>query len=637
MSKLVRTYIAFMLMFSAGITTSVLASAEAVPDIDNVIQVEAYVDGLVVSQLKRNHIASGVVTLMKGGNVIFSKGYGYQDVHRQVAVDPLSTIFRIGSISKLFTWVSVMQQVEKGNLDLDANVNQYLSTFQIPDTWPGQPVTLRHIMSHTAGFEDGGLGYLLEKNPEDIVPLAQSVARYMPKRVTPPGLQTAYSNWATALAGLIVSNVSGMDFNDYVRQHIFDVLGMDSATFVEPLPPRLSERMAKSYGWKAGQFIEEDFEIIANLGPSGSASASSSDMIKFGKALLGGGEIINSEGFKVTILERSTTELMLSHLHSHDSRIHGMAYGFAELPYVNGGIVGHDGATNVFFSHFGISLQEDLMLFTSFSGPGAKHIHSIFKESFYNYFFPQSIDSIESFKAFTSPINHYEGTYQPWRANFTKVEKIVGALQSVRINAMPDNTLLVNNVRYIPVDKNLFREDDGFRRIAFQENDAGEITGYTYDGAAGKQMYKAPFHQTLSFIILIIVPAFIVFAHIVLRRLFQGQQIAELSGNEKLVFYSSLFIALFNILFLLLFSLSFAGASNRELMAEFPWLLKLALIFPILAFLATIHHVYQTIALWRKRQGSVVKVLKLSLISVCGVAMTWLYWNWNLLGFHYLS
>ena len=106
-------------------------------------------------------------------------------------------------------------------------MNTYLETFQIKDTFE-EPITLRHILTHTPGFEDGGLGYLIIDDPDRVIPLRDAMERYQPARVNPPGAQTAYSNYATALAGLIVSNVSGVPFNDYIRLNIFEPLGMAS-------------------------------------------------------------------------------------------------------------------------------------------------------------------------------------------------------------------------------------------------------------------------------------------------------------------------------------------------------------------------------------------------------------------------
>jgi CubicO group peptidase (beta-lactamase class C family) len=187
-------------------------------DVTNPNVVEAFVDGVVNNSMKSARSASGVVAVMKDGKMIFAKGYGFVDIANRIPVDPETTLFRPGSISKLFTWVAVMQQVEQGKLDLDTDINQYLQSFNVEDSWPGQPVTLRHIMTHTAGFEDGFLGYLIIDEATRIMPLEQSLAKYQPRRVNAPGQHTAYSNWATALAGLIVSDISGLSFDDYVPQ-----------------------------------------------------------------------------------------------------------------------------------------------------------------------------------------------------------------------------------------------------------------------------------------------------------------------------------------------------------------------------------------------------------------------------------
>ncbi|HKX55730.1 MAG TPA: serine hydrolase domain-containing protein, partial [Xanthomonadales bacterium] len=174
-------------------TTSVASTL----DVTDPAVVEAFVDGVVKPTMKENHSPSGVVMVMKDGQVVFAKGYGYIDVEQRIPVDPVTSLFRPGSISKLFTWVSVMQLVEQGKLDLDADVNQYLETFKIEDTFPGQPITLRHIMTHTPGFEDGGLGYLITNDESRIMPLAESLAKYQPDRINPPGTHTSYSNYGT--------------------------------------------------------------------------------------------------------------------------------------------------------------------------------------------------------------------------------------------------------------------------------------------------------------------------------------------------------------------------------------------------------------------------------------------------------
>ncbi len=123
---------------------------------------EAFLDGVLAAEMRSHSIASATVSVVKDGELFFAKGYGYADRESRRPVDPERTLFRPGSISKLFTWTAVMQLVEQGKIDLDADVNEYLTDFRIPDTFP-EPITMEHLMTHTPGFEDGGLGYLLIK------------------------------------------------------------------------------------------------------------------------------------------------------------------------------------------------------------------------------------------------------------------------------------------------------------------------------------------------------------------------------------------------------------------------------------------------------------------------------------------
>ena len=114
--------------------------------------VGAFLDGIMPQQLARENIAGAVISIVKDGKVVFAKGYGYSDVEKKTPVTPDATLFRPGSISKLFTWTSVMQLVEQGKLDLDRDINDYLD-FKIPATYP-KPITLRNVMTHTPGFEE---------------------------------------------------------------------------------------------------------------------------------------------------------------------------------------------------------------------------------------------------------------------------------------------------------------------------------------------------------------------------------------------------------------------------------------------------------------------------------------------------
>src|SRR4029077_14136399 len=175
---------------------------------------ETFLDALIPSQLQNRNIAGAVVSVVKDGQVLFQKGYGYADVEEKKPVLPDQTVFRSGSISKLFTATAVMQLVEQGKADLDRDVNDYLD-FPIPKTY-AEPVTLRQLLTHTGGFEET-LKNLFVAHESDIKPLRSYLMNEMPARVSPPGKIPSYSNYGFTLAGYIVERVSGEKFERYIE------------------------------------------------------------------------------------------------------------------------------------------------------------------------------------------------------------------------------------------------------------------------------------------------------------------------------------------------------------------------------------------------------------------------------------
>src|SRR5215218_6009276 len=186
-------------------------------------EMEAFLDEELGREMEKYHIAGAAVSVVKDGELFFAKGYGHADLENKIPVDPEQTIFHVGSVGKLFTWTAVMQLVEEGKLDLDEDVNTYLD-FRIPDTYP-QPITLRHLMTHTSGFEERWLDSVVS-DTSDLVPAREWLVTYMPARVRPPGDVAGYSNYNAMLAGYIVARVSGEPYDEYIQEHILNPQGM---------------------------------------------------------------------------------------------------------------------------------------------------------------------------------------------------------------------------------------------------------------------------------------------------------------------------------------------------------------------------------------------------------------------------
>nr|MCU0369342.1 beta-lactamase family protein [Cyclobacteriaceae bacterium] len=280
------------------------------------IELEAFMDGLITAHMKEKKAAGATLSIVHLGKVVLKKGYGFADVQTQKPVNPDTTLFRIGSISKMFVWVSVMQLVAEGKLDLNKDVNTYLKDFQIPADYD-QPITLKHLMTHTPGFEDHVIN-LFARDSSSLKPLSEILKSELPARVRAPYTQSSYSNHGTGIAAHIVENVSGMSFYEYVQQKILSPLQMNFATFSQPLPSQLNEYVSSGYREVNNVLQKQKFEYVP-LYPVGAASASAESMTHFMLALLQNG---NYNGHQ--LLDSVTLEFMKSAAHQHHARVNPM-------------------------------------------------------------------------------------------------------------------------------------------------------------------------------------------------------------------------------------------------------------------------------------------------------------------------
>ncbi len=335
--------------------------------------------------IERGDVAGAVVAVVKNGELIFAKGYGFADVEKHKPVDPERTMFRPGSISKLFTWTAVMQLVEQGKLDLDHDVNEYLD-FKIPPRSDG-PITLRDIMTHTPGFEEQ-IKALIVSDPKLLVPLKVYAEQKTPVRIFKAGSTPAYSNYATALAGYIVERVSGQPFDDYIDAHLFKPLEMTHATFRQPLPAAFAADM--SNGYALGSQPPKPYEIVV-AAPAGSLAASGVDMAHFMIAHLEGGEYHGAR-----ILGAETLKMMHETPRDMIPPLNRMMLGFYEQNYNGHRIISHGGDTVYMHSYLHLLLDDHVGLFVSLNSQGregaAGAIRGALFDNFLDRYFPGTPD-----------------------------------------------------------------------------------------------------------------------------------------------------------------------------------------------------------------------------------------------------
>ncbi|MGB8797761.1 MAG: serine hydrolase domain-containing protein, partial [Candidatus Aquilonibacter sp.] len=292
---------------------------------------DTFYAGLMPYALHRADIPGAVLVVVKDGKILFAKGYGYADIKTKRPVDPATTIFRPGSVSKLFTWTAVMQLVQAGKIDLDADVNKYID-FTIPP-YDGKPVTMRNLMTHSAGFEETVRDLLVDTKAQ-VLPIDVYLKRRLPTRIFPPGEIIAYSNYGATLAGYIVQRVSGEKFEDYIAKHVFTPLGMLHSSFVQPLPPNLAPLMATGY-LNASEGKTKPFEYV-DTAPAGSSSSTGIDMAHFMLAYLDGGTY---NGYQM--LEPATIKEMWTPQVAPEKGLPSFDLGFYQDDFNGLPIIGH--------------------------------------------------------------------------------------------------------------------------------------------------------------------------------------------------------------------------------------------------------------------------------------------------------
>ena len=438
---------------------------------------ETFLDALIPSQLQTRNIAGAVISVVKDGQVLFQKGYGYADFESKKPVIADQTLFRPGSISKLFTATAVMQLVEQGKLDLDRDVNEYVD-FVIPKTYP-EPVTLRRLLTHTAGFEET-LKNLFVAHESDMKPLRTYLVNQMPARVYPPGKIPSYSNYGFTLAGYIVERVSGEKFERYVDNHILKPLKMNNSTFDQPLPAQIASQMSK--GYLNATKAPRDFEFV-EAAPAGALSTTAADMTRFMLAFLQDGSV---DG--VSILKPETVRQMQTRQLELHSMICGLGLTFMEYWLNPVRVIGHGGDTVYFHSDMVLVPEAHVGYFISYNSFG-KNIgggRGEVQRAFMNRYFPKQGEAKSEVDPNTAKNDGLavSGVYDGTRRSETTFLRLVALMDQFSVKTDKDGVLTVEEnknqrgelKKWKEIAPLVYNEVDGSERIAFRRDPSGKVT-----------------------------------------------------------------------------------------------------------------------------------------------------------------
>jgi len=536
-----------------------------------------------------------------------------------------------------------MQLVEQGKLSLDADINQYLDTFQIPATFP-EPITLRHLMTHTAGFEDIAYnGSIFAPDAESILPLGEFVANKMPARVRAPGKMVAYSNYGASLAGYIVQVVSGMPFEQYVAQNILEPLEMSRSTFEQPLPSNLAGDMALGYTGTVTDLLSPNarlkpmgFEFL-NAFPGGGLSATATDMAHFMIAHLQNGRYKDAR-----ILQESTALEMHRQQYAFDPRIGGMTFGFHELNRNGLRALWHSGNTYQFYSLLVIIPEKNVGLFVSYNSRGGDKARWLLYDQFINRYFPTPAEDAPQVKPEAQDLARFEGAYLPTQMSWTTFERFF-QLAGSTVSANPDGTLTVdtfsdnhgNEIRWEPVAPLLFRKVGGQDLLAFQEDNQGRITAMQRDSRTSWAYERAPWFRERVFQLFLVgvcVLIFIVtgipwpFGFVV--RWLRRKTIALNPRREQARALAGL-VSLINLVVVIGFMIGISD--TMAITYSLPPILVMSLVLGVVSVIGTAGLVFFAALAWQKGYWGLWSRITYTIVTVVAVAWVWFMSEWNLM------
>jgi CubicO group peptidase (beta-lactamase class C family) len=483
----------------AARTAENLSAVEVPPELTK-LDADAWLNGFLPFALQSNDIAGAVVVIVKDGQVLTQRGFGYADMGARKPVDPATTMFRAGSISKLFTWTAVMQLVEQGKLDLDADVNRYLD-FKIPP-FQGKPITMRNLMTHTPGFEEAFKGGI--RFSGQVPPLNEVLKKMLPERVYAPGTTPAYSNYGAGLASYIVERVSGTPFEEYVERNIFAPLNMTHSSFRQPLPVQLAPFM--SQGYPKASVEAKPYELISIPG-AGSVAVSAADMAKFMIAHLNQG---------VGLMKPETALLMHDPTHVTVPGTDRMALGFYELK-VNGlSAVAHGGDLNYFHSDMWIFPAKNTGLFMSMNSAGenskTEAIRVALFEQFGDRYFPAANAAAPlELQTAKEHAQMLAGSYIVSRGEFTNFADALNFVGQVKITLDKDGRPVVPELlggpprKWIEVEPFVWQVAYGHAHLgAVVEN--GRVARWSFDPVSPFMVWdRAPWYRDAAWLM----PAFL--------------------------------------------------------------------------------------------------------------------------------
>lgn len=616
---------------------------------------EAFLDEYLAEQMETYHIPGVVFTIVKDGEIFFTKGYGYAELETQTPMDPEDTVLITASLAKIFTAVGVLQLDERGVIDLQEDVRPYFKDFPLKTSFD-EPLTFANLLTHTDGFEARMIG-VAARSQDDLLPLGELLETYAPTQLFPPGRYMTYGDYASNLSGYLTQEISGVPFEQYMAENILVPLGMTNSSFYQPPSDELINRQAVGYEYQNGQ-QEPVQNFYTRYGPSGGLRTTATDMNHFMLALLSGGEHAGAK-----ILNEATVAALFTQQFTPVPGMSGITYEMFEH-FENGQrALLRDGDGVGTRNRMILFPDRDLGFFISYNSSDSNlrlNIVSAFLDQYYpatGSTTPVPIDGYQK------RARQFSGTYRYLQADATTFGKSMfffsqlvevtntdeGYLSIVTRGMGGDQSSVLGGFEgtslWVEVEPLHFERVDGKGQLAFVQDESGRIikmiSGQGYHATFEKlSWYEVPTFQSvlialaLLLMITMLISTLIFWPLGALIRKFRKQTAKDPVSWGAVV--ARLWIMLVSgmlVLFLLRdFGVLYGGTLPQFVWGVTPDMVESLQSMFIPAMLALALPIF-TIFAWVKGWWKVPARVYYSLVTLAVFAGIWWAYYWNLIGF----
>jgi len=608
---------------------------------------EPMIDGLVRYAMQSHRLPGVVLSVVRGGRLVLARGWGHARLDAEMPADPRSTLFRVASISKPVTFTAIMQLVEAGHLDLDAPISDYLDDVEIRGSSRYGPITMRHLMTHTAGFEDTYVGHFHADSPDTDASRTAYLNRYQPERVRAPGETISYSNYGVALAGQVLENLTAQPFAQAMDRNLLQPIGMTRTSFRDGprLDTSLAKARARAYRWHRGQYEAYGPPYVPQgLYPAGSMSTTATDMARFMRAHLNAGAIGEAR-----LLEPRTTSTMHRVIARNADGVPGNAHGFWSGRVAGYETLEHGGSVLGFRANLVMVPELDLGIFVATNGDEG----GVFTDRLPRLLIRSAVSPASSSLAESSPQAHarasedsltdrfgmYEGAYLTTRRGYTTIDKIIALTQGIAsVTATPSGHLVMTGRgaprRYAPLGNHRFINVDTERVIAFEVPGARATRIHT----AMQSFERIGFWQTASAFYLVLFASVVVCLGILVGFLIRRGRSTTQPPTERwarIVLGGTAACWLVSI-GTLVYRLMNAPGPDRPAFVHFPpdGLVATALWGTLCSTILTGVTVLGLIPIWRHRSWGSFGALRYTGAVAVFTVLTFMLMQWNAIGVH---